>query len=170
MTNLFTQFQEFRKILCVCPCCGELVRVSDLHLKVKGPVTRTWLDDYQKRIAKLLRREERFEDLEMKIRERALKRGKQQAERVIRRAIIPVFKTMRLDPLDIKPIFNPVYYIAFKGMNKQKRISDIILLSKRCENQSLNEIRTQIDKAIDHERYTWQVARIDEKGSIEFEI
>jgi hypothetical protein len=43
----FEEFQLFRKILCVCPCCGELVRLSDLRLKTKGEVEKTWLDDYE---------------------------------------------------------------------------------------------------------------------------
>ena len=46
MTEFFKEFQEFRKILCICPCCNDIVRVSDLHLKTKGKVSKTWLDKY----------------------------------------------------------------------------------------------------------------------------
>ena len=49
MTELLKEFQEFRRILCLCPCCSELVRVSELRLKVKGPAPRTWLDEYEKK-------------------------------------------------------------------------------------------------------------------------
>lgn len=60
MSELFKEFQEFRKILCICPCCGDLVRVSDLKLKVKGPASRTWLDDYEKKSLILDKREEKL--------------------------------------------------------------------------------------------------------------
>ena len=47
--KLFEEFQEFRKILCVCLECSEIVRVSDLRLTAKGKVKETWLDDYERR-------------------------------------------------------------------------------------------------------------------------
>ena len=58
MGNLFEGFQEFRKILCVCPCCGELVRVSDLRLKATGSTSKTWLDDYDKKSLEMEKKEE----------------------------------------------------------------------------------------------------------------
>ena len=50
MNSLFEEFSELRKILCICPCCGKIVRVSDLHLKVKKPIVKTWLDTYEAKI------------------------------------------------------------------------------------------------------------------------
>ena len=35
MMSLFEEYQFFRKILTICPCFGELRRVSDLRLKPK---------------------------------------------------------------------------------------------------------------------------------------
>jgi predicted Holliday junction resolvase-like endonuclease len=169
MNRLFNEFQEFRRILCVCPCCGDIVRVSDLRLKVKGPEMRTWLDDYEGAIRRIERSEERFEKLQSKIRDEAVKTGQRQARRVIQRALMPIFKRMNLDPLDIKPILNPVDFIAFKGMNRADHVSDILFMSKKCESRSLKTIRAQIDRAVEHERYNWQVARINEYGKIEFE-
>ena len=69
MTELFEEFQKFRKILCVCPCCGDLVRVSDLRLKLKGRVVRTWLDDYEKLSLTLDKKEERFDEALAEFRE-----------------------------------------------------------------------------------------------------
>lgn len=31
MSELLDVFQSFRRVLCVCPCCGEMVRLSDLN-------------------------------------------------------------------------------------------------------------------------------------------
>jgi len=75
MNELFQEFQQFRKILCVCPCCGEIVRVSDLRLKAKGPAVRTWLDDYRDKEKKIDRKEERFDEREEGLRSR---RGKEE--------------------------------------------------------------------------------------------
>ena len=169
MTELFKEFQEFRKILCICPCCGDLSRVSDLRLKAKTPVVKTWLDDYEKLSLDLDKKEERFGAREAKLREIAKERGRKEAEKVFKQAISPTFGALKLDPFDIKPILNPVDFIVFNGMNKKESISDIILLSKTCNFPMLSSIRGQIEKLISKNQYEWQVARIDEKGSILFE-
>lgn len=173
MSELFEEFQEFRKILCVCPCCGDLVRVSDLRLEVKGPAARTWLDDYEKEGQNLDKKEEQFGKIEERLREIAQKRGRIEAEKVFNNAISPAFKALKLDPFDVKPILNPVDFVVFDGMNKKGVISDIILLSKsfpdKSDGASLNLIRHQIQTVVQKHNYDWQVARIDDKGKISFE-
>ncbi len=169
MTELFREFQEFRKILCICPCCGKLVRVSDLRLKVKGITTKTWLDEYQKKEQEILRKEERFDEREEELREIAREKGRKEAEKVFNKAILPSFKALKLDPFDVKPILNPIDFVVFKGMNKVGTISDILFLSKKDNVTSLNSVRQQIQKVVSKKDYEWQVARIDEKGNIRFE-
>ncbi len=169
MTGMFREFQEFRKILCICPSCGNLVRVSDLHLKVKGPTVRTWLDDYEKLSLALEKKEERFEEMEGKFRETARQKGRKKAKKVFNKAISPTFKAFKFDPFDIKPILNPIDFIVFKDMNKLKSVSNIIFLSKKCSNQSLTSIRCDVKKAIVKKKYGWQVARIDFEGCLSFE-
>ncbi len=167
--NLFEEFQEFRKILCICPCCGDLVRVSDLKLRAKGAVARTWLDDYAKRDLDLGKKEERFDDEEGKLRELAREKGRKAAEKVFNKAISPTFKALKLDPFDVKAILNPIDFVVFKGMNKKDEVSDIVMLSKQVNNPDLNKIRSQVKTAISKKKYDWQVARIDEEGGLVFE-
>lgn len=169
MNGLLEQLQEFRKILCICPCCGEIVRVSDLHLKLKGTTIMTWLDEYQKKEQDILKQEEKFDEIEEKLREIAREKGRKEAEKVFNKAIIPSFKALKLDPFDVKPILNPIDFVVFKGMNKTEIISDIVFLSKEYKISPLNILRQQIQKVIAQKNYEWQVARIDERGSIIFE-
>jgi predicted Holliday junction resolvase-like endonuclease len=169
MTELFEEFQLFRRILCVCPCCGNLVRVSDLRLKAKGTAIRTWLDDQEKKEQELIKRETRFEETEEKLRELAREKGREAAEKVFHRAICPSLQVLNLDPFDVKPILHPVDFVVFKGMTKEQSISDIILLTRQHNCPSLNPIREQIKTAISQHRYDWQVARIDEQGNIALE-
>lgn len=169
MNNLFGEFQEFRKILCVCPCCGELVRLSDLHLSTKGKVAKTWLDDYDKKDRLLGRKEERFEEREQKLREMAVEKGRKAAQITFNKAISPQLKALKLDPFDVKPILNPIDFVVFNGMNKNDSVNDIILLSKQIKNPELNQIRQQVKKSIVQNKYEWLVARIDDNGKIKFE-
>ena len=169
MTELFEEFQLFRRILCVCPCCGNFVRVSDLRLKAKEPAVRTWLDDHEKKDRELAEKEEQFKQKEEKLRELAREKGRKAAEKVFYKAICPSLKALKLDPFDVKPILHPIDFVVFKGMSKEETISDIILLTRQHNCPSINTVREQIKTAVLKNRYDWQIARIDEKGNIAFE-
>ena len=165
----FEEFQEFRKILCVCPECGEIVRVSDLRLKTKGKVKKTWLDDYELRSDQMGLKEEEFNEIESKLRAAAVEKGRKKAQKVFNKAINADFRKMKLDPYDIKPILNPVDFLVFKDMNSKDAISDIVFLSKQIENRNINLLRSQVKDVIEKKDYEWQVARINDTGQITFE-
>jgi len=167
--NLFEEFQEFRKILCLCPHCQNIYRVSDLKLKVKGPTVSTWLDNYEKKSRVMDKKEEKFDEVKEKLRELAVEKGRREAQKVFNRLICPVLRTFKIDPFDIKPIFNPVDFVVFNGMNQKEKVSNIIFLSKVCNNSFLNNARQQVKNTIQNKRYDWQVARINEQGQIEIE-
>ncbi|MFH1311504.1 MAG: Holliday junction resolvase-like protein [Nanoarchaeota archaeon] len=167
--KLFEEFQEFRKILCVCPDCGMIVRVSDLKLKVKGVSIKTWLDEYEAKSRLMDNKEEKFEEIKDKLREIAVKKGRKEAEKMFNQVINPTFRELKFDPFDIKPILNPIDFIVFKDMNKKEQVNDIIFLSKICNNPILNNLRVQVKGSIEKKKYDWQVARIDERGKIKVE-
>ena len=167
--KLFEEFQQFREILCVCPDCGTIVRVSDLKLKVKGKAVKTWLDDYENKCRIIGEKEEKFEEIKDKLREESVKKGREQAQTVFNKAISPTFKALKFDPFDIKPILNPIDFVVFKDMNKKEEVNDIIFLSERHNIPLLNKIQVQVKNAIQKEKYDWQIARIDEKGKINLE-
>jgi predicted Holliday junction resolvase-like endonuclease len=169
MTEFFQEFKEFRKILCVCPCCGEIVRLSDLHIKLKGKIAKTWLDEFESKEKDFQQKVNRFEDKKDRLRSLAVERGRAAAEVAINNAISPTFRKLKLDPFDVKSILNPIDFIVFDGMNKEDSVNDIIFLSKQVQNKNLNLIRQQVKKSIITKKYDWQVARINEEGKIEFE-
>jgi predicted Holliday junction resolvase-like endonuclease len=170
MSTVYSEFQEFRKILCVCPCCGDIVRVSDLKLRTKGPSVKTWLDEYQTKLRLLEKQEERFEEKADEIRAKSQELGRKESQKITRKAMPQIFKTLKIDPQDVKPILNPVEYVVFKGMNQKKEIDRILLLAKKTKNPQLSAGHKQIQQVIKKENYSWQVARIDEKGKIAIEM
>jgi predicted Holliday junction resolvase-like endonuclease len=169
MNEIFQQFQEFRKVLCVCPCCKDIVRVSELQFKVKGPTTKTWLDEYDRMSNELDRKIERFELKEQELRDIATAKGRKAAAKVVNGAIHPSLRALKLDPYDVKPVLHPIDFVVFKGMNKNDSVSEVLLLSKQVQNPQLNSLRGQIKDAIFGKKYEWQVARINDSGTITFE-
>jgi len=169
VTELFEEFQEFRKILCVCPCCGKIVRVSDLRLRTKGRAAKTWLDNYEKEEQELIADEQKLDEAEEDLRKVAHEKGRKEATKVFRKAICPALKALKLDPFDVKPILNPVDFVVFNGMNKTKIVTDIILLSREYDCTPLNIVRKQVKAAVLKKSYDFQLARVNEKGQIHFE-
>jgi len=167
--KLFEEFQQFRKILCICPCCNELSRVSDLKLKIKGREVKTWLDKFDKRREIIDRKEEKFREIESELRKKSVEKGRMEAQKSFNKAISPDFKALKFDPFDIKPILNPIDFVVFKGMNKIREIKEIIFLSQQLKNPALNKIRIQVKNSIQKKKYHWQVARINERGVINLE-
>ncbi len=169
MNSLFEEFSELRKILCICPCCGNIVRVSDLHLKVKKLIVKTWLDTYEAKIIAMNKQEEKFNEKEQKIRDVAVEKGRNEAKKIVNNVVLPIFRKLKLNPFDVKPIFNPIDFLVFNGMTEKEKIKDIIFLSKISKIESLNLIRKQIKEIISKRNYNWQVGRIEDEGEIKLE-
>ncbi|MFH0970557.1 MAG: Holliday junction resolvase-like protein [Candidatus Diapherotrites archaeon] len=169
MKGFGEEYQEFRKILCLCPCCDEIVRVSDLRIFTKTPTPKTWLDDYEKQMNVLEQNVESFEEKEANIRKIQIEKGQLGAEKVIRKAISPILKELKINPYDMKPILNPIDFVVFDGMTKNGTVDEILLLSKNLKNSPLNAQREQLNQVVKEKKYDWQIARIAENGTIHFE-
>lgn len=167
--KIVDDFQELRKILCICPDCGTILRVSDLKLKIKGVKTKTWLDDFEDKLRVIEKKEQKFEEIKDELRQKAVEKGRLEALKVFNKAIDPSLRTLKIDAFDMKPILNPVDFVIFKDMNKEEVVNDIIFLSKTIKNNELNKLRAQVKNVIQKKEYNWQEARIDENGSLNIE-
>lgn len=169
MSNIVNLFQSFRTILCVCPQCGDVLRLSDLRLTYRGAAPRTWLDTYDAKTRTTERKEESFEEKEEKLRDAATERGRKKVPQIIRKSMNGEFAKLRYNPYDIKALLHPVDFVVFNGLNDKERLNDIVFLSKETENPELSKIRKSIELTIDKGNYMWQLARVDINGKIEFD-
>ena len=169
MSDSFLEmFQQFKTILCICPKCNGLSRLSDLQLRSKEKAPKTWLDDYDFTIQKLQEQESEFEEKEGEIREKAAKRGRAQVPEIVRRSMDAQFAKLSYDPYDIKPLLHPVEFVVFDGMNKGE-INNITLLSRISTNPNLQNLQKAVAKAVDGKLYDWKVVRVSLDGEVEFE-
>jgi len=167
-SELLTTFQSFRTILCVCPCCGELKRVSDLRLRYGGKAPKTWLDTFESKALALAEKEERFEEKEQRLRDEATARGTKKVSAIINKSMDPRIVKMKFNYYDIKLLMHPVDFVVFDGL-KDNNLQKITFLSKTTSNPSLSTLRKLVKKAIEKENYSWQVARVDIGGKITYE-
>jgi len=167
--DLVSVFQSFRTILCVCPCCKNIVRLSDLRLKYKGVAPRTWLDNHEMRLRRLEKKEECFKEKEKALRKAAIERGRAKVPKMICKCIDQTIASFNYNPYDIKALMHPVDFVVFNGLNGEEKLKDISFLSKKVTNDNLNRIRASLETVIGKERYDWRVARVSIDGKVELE-
>ncbi len=176
MPNSFIDtFHLLKTILCVCPNCRSMLRLSDLNLRDKRKDPTTFLDDFaleEKKIDKIDEKigdkENKFAEKEKAIKDAAVKRGRSKVLTTVLKSMDDYFTKMKYNPYDIKPILHPVDFVIYEGMN-EKKMNDVVFLSKKTRNPYLNKLHTSLNEAITKELYDFKVARIDIDGNVKFE-
>ena len=169
MSKPIQLFQYGRTILCLCPCCGDIVRLSELTLHYEGETPRTWLDEYDTRMLRYEKRLEVFKSKESEIREASREKGRRIATRTVRKVIKETFPGVRYHPKDIKAILNPVDCVVFSGMAMKDRISKIVMLSRKSDLTIPRKLRQSIRKTIERGDYDCQLARVSKTGEIDLD-
>jgi predicted Holliday junction resolvase-like endonuclease len=167
MNEILSTFQAFRRILCLCPHCNALHRLSDLQLKYRAAAPKTWLDTYETKLASAENKETLFDEKEKKLRDQAAERGRRKVPLMIRKSMDSQFAKLTYNPYDIKALLHPVDFVVFDGLESKEEIRRIVFLSKGVDNQQLNGLRDSVAKAVEDKRYNWQVARVSIDGKIE---
>jgi|TARA_B100000315_G_C14543323_1_gene572001 predicted Holliday junction resolvase-like endonuclease len=169
LTNTFLNtFNQFKVVICICPKCNALSRLSDLLLSSKEKVPKTWLDNYDVAKQKIEDREADFEEKEDLIRKEAIIRGRAKVPKIIRKSMNTQFTKLNYDPYDIKPILYPVEFVIFNGMNKGE-LKNISLLSRKSKSPIIHNLQENVAEVIDKKLYDWKVLRVSIKGDISYE-
>ncbi len=161
-------FNQFKTILCLCPNCDSLMRVSDLHIRSKSKVKETWLDEFERKQRQLEGKEEDFAREESEVRKKATDRGRTKVLDLVRKSMYSQFARLPYDPYDIKPLLHPIDFAVFDGMNKNE-MHDVVLLSRKTNNPILQNHQTAISSVVKRKAYDWKVVRVSMDGQIEFE-
>jgi predicted Holliday junction resolvase-like endonuclease len=169
MNELVDVFQSFKRILCICPCCGEMMCLNDLYLKYAGKAPKNWFDIHKSKVLLIQKKEEIFEEKESEMREKSIERGRKKVPLIVRRCLCTEFKGLKYDPYDIKALMHPVDFIIFDGLNKGDNVKNITFLSRKSIIREQNIILKTIKETIDKNNYDWKVARISIDGNVGFE-
>jgi predicted Holliday junction resolvase-like endonuclease len=164
--GLVDSFQDLRTILCVCPCCGELVRASELHLSSHGKAPKTWLDDYDAELSRLEKREEEFETSVAEVKQAAIERGRKIVVERASSCLDSSISCFNYDPYDIKALFHPVDFVVFNGLNACEGLEDITFLTRERRGDALQK---SVAKVVKDGKYSWKVARVAEDGGVDYE-
>jgi len=78
------------------------------------------------------------------------------------------FAKLPYNPYDIKPLLHPIDFVVFDGMN-DKQMKDVVLLSRKTDNDHLLTHQKAINQTIKNKSYDWKVVRVSIDGQVEFE-
>ena len=176
MTNsLLGIFQQLKTVLCLCPNCSSLLRVSQLHLRSTAAAPRTWLDDYDEQIQKLQikddnvsRKEDKLYSQEKEMRKKSAERGRKMVVNTVLKSMDDYFSKKKYNPYDIKPIIHPVDFVIFNGDNVDQ-VSEVVFLSKKSKNPNLAVLQKSVGECIKKKNYDFKIARISNEGKVTFE-
>ncbi|MEO0075254.1 MAG: Holliday junction resolvase-like protein [candidate division WOR-3 bacterium] len=160
MSRLLDIFQDFQKVLIICPICGEIHRLSELKLFYRGKVKRTWLDIIREKEKRIERAEELLEENWDKIKAKAQEKGRKQIPKLLRKCV-PVICAHGYYPQDLKTLFDPVDFIIFDGMNLKDKVRKVVLFDGPPHDKRREKIQTSLKKVIKKGNYDWYTVKLD---------
>lgn len=159
--------REQPHIFGLCPNheCGKISRLTDIDISYKSKYQEDWLDDIENKEETWNRRIEEILAKQKEMKAAAKAKAEKSVIPMKLKRIAPVFFSMQVNPRDIRVISDPVDFINFEGMSVEQ--TKRIVLLDDAKNQSFRkEVQRKIESAIDHERYNWEVLRIDDNGNV----
>tara|TARA_Y100000590_G_scaffold439026_1_gene562520 strand:+ start:1183 stop:1686 length:504 start_codon:yes stop_codon:yes gene_type:complete len=163
-TNLVKFFAIQRKIFGICPCCGDIFRLSDTQIYTKEKPAADWMEKIVQARAKLEQKMEKIESQKGKIQELSRKKGRNQANKTIKK-VDKVFTPNGYSAEDIKAIFHPVDFVVFAGKNEMTK--NLILFDGEKKEKDQKILQKSIKKTIDDQKYEWITMRVSEEGVVE---
>jgi predicted Holliday junction resolvase-like endonuclease len=163
--NIVAFMQEQKRILGICPCCGDLFRLSEATIFTKTRPPRTPFDDLDEEQRKVDLAADKFAERVGVLREAALRRGQDEARRQLRSIAHP-FVGRKIDPQDVKVLFDPIEFIAFRGMTRGE-VTSVVLIDRVAASKEHEALQGSVAQAVDRGRYEWKVLRIDTAGRVE---
>jgi predicted Holliday junction resolvase-like endonuclease len=159
--------QEQQRTLGICPCCGSLFRLSEALLFTKQPPPETPLDELDAERRKVELAAQRFDEKAGVLKEAALRKGQAEARKRLRTIARP-FVDRQIDPQDVKVLFDPVEFVAFRGMTKGA-VTSVALIDRPATAKQHESVQRSVAEAVEQGRYGWKVLRIDASGSVDEE-
>lgn len=175
MSVLTTFIQGGQRLIAQCPHCDELFQI--LHARFIFPSKDPGRCDYADLLAmqaathrlggRLSRAQDRHQSVLDELSADALARGQRHARRQLLK-IDQVFSAKRVNPQDVKVLFDPVDYVVFHGLNGGG-VKEIRFVNHEPESHQQERLVRAIAKVIRAGDYGFSVLRVDSQGAIEGE-
>ncbi len=158
-------FQDFQRIMVVCPKCGGIHLLSELKLSYGAKARPTWLDALRREEKKIEAAEERFEEQRTELQEAAREKGRRQLPALLKKSV-PEACRLGYYPQDMKAMFDPVDFVVFDGMSLKGQVRRVVLLDGPPKNRRRERVQRSLAKVLKKGNYEWRTVRLGEDGRI----
>jgi predicted Holliday junction resolvase-like endonuclease len=166
MTNpVVSLFALQSQVFGVCPCCGELFRLSDCELFSGLPPAHTWFDSLEEESAVLDEREEALEMRLEQLREAARSKGRRKAQQTVAR-VDRIFSPLKLHADDAKTICHPIDYVVFDGLSRKRAVTRLVLLDRDADSITREKLQGSVRRAIEHGNIVWSELHVSDQGVV----
>jgi predicted Holliday junction resolvase-like endonuclease len=162
--NLISIFQDFKRIYGFCPCCQERFRLSDIFLFTRQSLPHTDFDNLDMQWGKVEIQRQRLEDQRAKLQEKACEEGRIAAQKRLR-LFQPFFSRQRLNVKDVRVIFDPVDYLAFRG-HSDGACKEVMFIDREPDSNRRERLHNSLRRAIDSGNLEWKTIRIADDCTI----
>ncbi len=173
MSALATFIRGGQRLIAQCPRCDELFQV--LHARFIFPAKDPGRCEYADLLAlqaatsrlggRLERAEERFASEEAALIAAATAQGQRKARRHLLR-IDQVFSARKIDPQDVKVLFDPVDYVVFHGLNGNG-VKEVRFVNHEPMSREQERIVKAIARLIKVGDVGFSTLRVSKEGGIE---
>ncbi len=164
-TPVLAAFQDFQRILVVCPRCGGIHRLSELKLSYRAKPKRTWLDELRDKERRMDLAEERFEEQKAELRRRAQEKGRRQLPSMLKKCV-PIISRLGYYPQDLKPMFDLIDFVVFDGMTLRDSVRRLVLLDGPARDKRRERIQESVRRVLKRGNYEWRTVRLRADGTV----
>ena len=162
--NLVNVYRDFKRIYGFCPCCQKLFRLSDTTLFTQQAPPRTDFDRLDMEWKKVEDEWSRLEDQRDALKKKACAAGKIALQKRLR-LFQPFFSRQRLNVKDVRVLFDPVDYLAFRGLGDGD-CKELMFIDREPNSDSQERLHKSMQRAIDSGNLEWKTIRIADDGTI----
>jgi predicted Holliday junction resolvase-like endonuclease len=162
--NLVSVFQDFKRIYGFCPCCQERFRLSDTVLFTRQAPPRTDFDNLDMEWRKVEDKQGRLEAQRAMLKEKACVKGRIAAQKRLK-LFQPFFSRQRLNTKDVRVLFDPVDYLAFRGLGDGV-CTELMFIDREPNSSRRERLHKSMRRAIDTGNLEWKTVRIADDCTI----
>jgi len=125
-----------------CPLCNGFIRVSEMEL--------FYMPDRKEDVLQVLRDKEReLKDRETEIRADAAKRSRAALLGSLMEQIGPLLPGFNYDVNDLRALWDPVDFVAFKGIGVNRKVDSITFIDIKTGQARLSTVQKSIKEAVE---------------------
>ncbi len=162
MNPVVSLFALQSQVFGVCPCCGELFRLSDCDLFARSRPPRTWLDALEEKEMRLDEREDALESRLDNLRDAARGQGRHKARKLVAK-VDRIFSPLRLHADDAKTLCHPIDYIVFDGLNSGSTVKRMVLLDREPDSTARETLQGSVRRALKRGNIVWNELHVSEE-------